>query len=459
MRTKIFFCMMLLCMLVGGCGGTEKQKDRVQENEVTEQDLDKEIEKDVTRKVKKILDDSEVIDTVTILENNMDKKAGNGNVLCKVVSKDEKVSYTRYFVAEVEYDEEETEWETGKLHEEQRDKWETHPLEGASFKEIKEGLFEYSNRFGTCVKSDDGMEWPLYPEYVKSVMVEKQETDVMSDIDVVSMKVFLGAGYIEAEGMIDVTYNYDFEEGAWKVASLVQDGEFSGKVAPEAEFDFTEADVFDDIMRDLQGQQIVYGTKYIGNGSVVMVDHSSEQKISVTKSDVSEYTMEGTIGEYGLSRTFNCSITLKKPTTVLVLKTEVYYYYADGWFKQDYPLEYTLEVVSVNDLVGKWAGTYNGSPYDGTSALEILELTADGKIVAVYTCKEEERSSQNKQMSYKVSGTIDFSTMFMDLTIEEWIEKPYNSGLYRDEVKGYIYIEEYKIEGVDHAGNIFTLKK
>ncbi len=224
------------------------------------------------------------------------------------------------------------------------------------------------------------------------------------------------------------------------------------------EFTLTKEDILTDIIGELGVREIVYGARKIGNGPIYMVDHSSEQNVSVTKSEVTDYVMKETASEEGF-RSFECSITLKKPTTVMRLKTNVYYYYADGWFKQEYPLEYILEAVSVENLKGKWTGTYNGSPYDGSSELEILESTEDGKIVAVYTCKADERSSRNKSMSYKMSGTIDFSTMFMELTIDEWIEKPYDSGLYSDIFKGYIFIDEYKIEGIDHDSNIYTVKK
>lgn len=70
---------------------------------------------------------------------------------------------------------------------------------------------------------------------------------------------------------------------------------------------------------------------------------------------------------------------------------------------------------SVN-IEGKWNGTYNGVGNKGKSSLKITEATKDGKIKGVYSYTPDKIDQYRKAGSYNVSGTIDMSSLIINLT-------------------------------------------
>ena len=85
-------------------------------------------------------------------------------------------------------------------------------------------------------------------------------------------------------------------------------------------------------------------------------------------------------------------------------------------------------------------------------AKESTEATKDGKVKGVYSYTPDKIDQYRKAGSYNVSGTIDMSSLIINLTEDN------NKNVFTD-ISAILYIEKSKIKGVGQKGYPIDLTK
>ena len=275
-------------------------------------------------------------------------------------------------------------------------------------------------------------EWEIKSSNIKNLSIKSQKTNIDERKDNVTVTLILDDDVLEAEGEINIGYIFDKK---WEVTAVSNEGEFKTTEKNECELKVRDSDLIDEIA---QKEIILFS------------DTSNSQTVSMAKSEISDFEVyKKTSENRGKARRFYCKGTLTKPNATIEFDTQVYYVYEGRWLLQ--PTIIKAELDSVN-IEGKWNGTYNGVGNKGKSSLKITEATKDGKIKGVYSYTPDKIDQYRKAGSYNVSGTIDMSSLIINLTEDN------NKNVFTD-ISAILYIEKSKIKGVGQKGYPIDLTK
>ena len=381
------------------------------------------IMKDIEPDVSKILSSDKKIDDIEILEYNIDNTKET-SISLRVKSSDEVAEYINYFIATYYYSSGDK-WVFDNVSQVDKDKSIATPKKGVNEEIIVSSLN------GEHVTINDE-EWEIKSSNIKNLSIKSQKTNIDERKDNVTVTLILDDDVLEAEGEINIGYIFDKK---WEVTAVSNEGEFKTTEKNECELKVRDSDLIDEIA---QKEIILFS------------DTSNSQTVSMAKSEISDFEVyKKTSENRGKARRFYCKGTLTKPNATIEFDTQVYYVYEGRWLLQ--PTTIKAELDSVN-IEGKWNGTYNGVGNKGKSSLKITEATKDGKIKGVYSYTPDKIDQYRKAGSYNVSGTIDMSSLIINLTEDN------NKNVFTD-ISAILYIEKSKIKGVGQKGYPIDLTK
>ena len=178
----------------------------------------------------------------------------------------------------------------------------------------------------------------------------------------------------------------------------------------------------------------------------------------MTEAEISDFEVyKESVESRGSIRRYFCKATLTKPNAKISLDTQIMYDYEGSWLLQ--PFVITAKVESV-DIEGKWNGTYTGTPYSGKASLDIEEVTEDGKVKGVYSYTPDTITKNSQAGSYKVSGTIDMTSLTMKLEAGDWVVKDSSAlSVTKIDITAVIDVENAEIEGLGQETSPFVVKK
>lgn len=256
--------------------------------------------------------------------------------------------------------------------------WIIRPLAGVSKDDIALSL---RNSSITITANDEF--WNFNDQTIKELNIEKQETDLNSQKDIVSVALTLDDKVMEASGVLDITYR--FVNGEWSMSSLSGNDSFTSSVKPGLDLNVNEAM----LLNLLDGEKFKFGAQ------------NDEQDITILKNQVSEFTIVSSeAGEKNTQKEYNITCTLTKANAVFLLDVSAQYSYNDQWNLK--PFSISAKCSSIN-ITGTWSGRceyhYNFSGYKGIGLLTINN--ENGVLSATYTCTPDKITSGDPIVSYK----------------------------------------------------------
>ena len=354
MRKRVVLGVMAL-MLIGsaGCSSVPKEKEIQEDLENYSENYSEE----------KFLSDGEVIDEIKIEDRDTNKKEKYDNVLCTVITEKNNISYEKE--VNLTYQKYEKDWELKDLSVNDSDAWIIKPLKGIGEKDIPSTLVAKE------VDVEGGV-WRIEDGEVKKVSIKKQETDLKEKTDKITMEVVLDSGVEQAIGTVVAEYEFEKE---WKLDSVSEKGNFKAEINADKALDIDE----EKLMKELNGQTFVIGTKESDTGNIItFVDTSNQQEIEVKKDAISDFKINSHESEdKGRNQIYKYSCKLSENSVEYGLTGEITYYYdyEDGWQIQPINIEYQLDSI---DITGEWTGTYLGVGDDkGKAVLNITQVEGD----------------------------------------------------------------------------------
>ncbi len=398
------------------------------------------IMKDIEPNLSEILSDDETLDDIEILDYYTDD-IKDTVIHIKSISSNDIAEYNRYLMVTYFYSSDDK-WVFGSVSQEDKDKSTAVPLKGVNEEIISASLRDDSVEI-------NGETWNFSESDIKNISIEKQETNLDKKEDKVTVNLSLDDKVQSADGKL--TANYYFDK-SWKLDSFKKDGEFKINEKKDCELNITDEDLLSEMVKndiklfeDTPDDEIV-----IGNSNI--------QTISMSKDEISDFEVYKESSKHkGTSRQYYCRATLTKPNAVIKIDCKINYIYEGSWLLQ--PTTITAKLDSI-DIEGKWNGTYTGAGNSGKSFLQITESTQDGKITGVYSYTPDKIDEYRQAGSYKVSGTIDMSSMIMNLTAGDWVNKDSSAlSITKNDITAILYINESEIDGLGQEGYPFVLKK
>lgn len=296
--------------------------------------------------------------------------------------------------------------------------------------------------------------WRIEDGEVKKVSIKKQETDLKEKTDKITMEVVLDSGVEQAIGTVVAEYEFEKE---WKLDSVSEKGNFKAEINADKALDIDE----EKLMKELNGQTFVIGTKESDTGNIItFVDTSNQQEIEVKKDAISDFKINSHESEdKGRNQIYKYSCKLSENSVEYGLTGEITYYYdyEDGWQIQPINIEYQLDSI---DITGEWTGTYLGVGDDkGKAVLNITQVEGD-KIIGTYSYTPNEVSTYIQPGSYNVAGTFDSTSMTMKLQAGDWITKPDKASPFEKlDITAVYYVNDKKIKGLGQSENVFEVTK
>ena len=257
-----------------------------------------------------VIDETEIIDEIEIVERNVYEDSKEDWICCKVESNDGWISYTRYFKVLYRYDDYDKEWTYSTMSEDNDELWTKKPIKGVGEETILYDLYEK-----WVIASDEF--WGIWKSNVKEMTVEKQETNLETYTDVVTISLVLEEGIQEAKGQLVLTYKFDDE---WQFEEMSGEEEFEAITKPEMALNVTE----EDLMAEIVKCEFEYGTSRL-------------QTIEINASEVTEFGIDSHIcTEKGTWERYDCSLKIINIHGEFDAKAIVIYKYmgSDGWTLQ-----------------------------------------------------------------------------------------------------------------------------
>ena len=365
---------LIFIMLLGGCGNTVKNEKQIL------LDLESNLQADYFAENEKIIE-------VKIDKRQTEKDTKQDTVWCTIQTEDEKCAYEKNLVLTYTLYSEGG-WMLDDVSVNNRSEWSIIPITGASSEEISASLN------GINVTADNDI-WQVTPNKIRSISIDKQETDLEAETDVVTLSLIIEDLVEEASGQLVIHYIFDDK---WVIDSISGNENFKAALKPGLAVNMTEENLADAIT----GQFFTYGT----------------QKITVNEKEVSDFAIESQkASSKGTVQQYYCSCTLTKSHAVFALEIEISYRYSEEWKIQ--PISISADCISV-EIGGNWSGT---NVYGRICELNVIEMDADGNISGTYSDKGD---SNREGYSYYVTGKIDQNTLVMSLEAGDMIgEKPY----------------------------------
>lgn len=362
------------------------------------------------------------VDSITVLEHNLDKDKGRDDVRVQVNTNDGKIAYTRFYEATYFYNAEKKQWSMKDLREYDEGKGERTPLTGVDQKEV------ISHLSGIEVVADNER-WGITEDSV-AVSIEAQETDLEAGTDSVTANVVIDDDVKQASGQLIMTFKFDKR---WKLQSISGEDSFSTSVKPGRDLKVPDEEL----------AALIQELEYAG------------QSITVTKSEVSDIVVTASDeSNKGKVRTFEYNFVLTKPAATLHVNATAEYKYTEmGWTLGNTSAE--AELTSVIDLGGTWKGTMEGY-YKGNLTLSISNTAQSGASSVSGTLGSI--PDRGDPGSYNVAGTFDAYTLRLDLRAGDWIEKTRDSYAMKN-VNAVLDINTGELQGTACWNAKFTANK
>lgn len=409
--TAIMVCVL---MLLTGCSGKISKET---------------VRRDIEPIVSEILSSDQTIDDIEILEYKSDEKKDT-SVSIKVMSSDNVAEYTDYFMATYLYSADK-EYVFDTAFQVDKDKSTVTPIKGVNQDVITSSLKDKPIGIG---------EETWYLNDVTDVTIESQDTNLKEKTDTVTVSLTANDKVQLAKGKLKLEYEFTDK---WELNNVSQDGEFTVSDKPDCALEITDEDLLAELVK---------------NEVTICADTSNSQTLTMTEAEISDFEVYDKItGERGSLRRYFCKATLIKPNAKISLDAQIMYVYEDSWLLQ--PVVITAKVESV-DIEGKWNGTYTGTPYSGKASLDIEEVTADGKAKGVYSYTPDTITKNSKAGSYKVSGSIDMTSLTMKLDAGDWVVKDLSAlSVTKTDITAVMDLENAEIEGLGQENSPFVVKK
>lgn len=389
------------------------------------------IMQDIEPKVSQVLSSDEIIDDIEILEYNTDNEKET-SISLKVKSSDDVAEYINYFMATY-YCSADDKWIFDTVSQVDKNKSTAVPKKGVNEEIITASL----NGQSVAINSEN---WTIDSKNIQNLTIESQKTNLDEKQDDVTVSFTLDDSVEKAEGKLIINYIFDKE---WKLKSVSQEGEFKVSEKPKCALDITDKDLISEIVK--KEVTLFEGT-------------SNSQTLSMAETEISDFEVCKELSEVrGTLRKYYCKGALTKSNAKINFDAEVQYIYEGSWLIQ--PITITAELDSI-DIKGEWNGTYQGVPDDGKSSLKITEVTQDGKVKGVYSYTPDKTDKYRQAGSYNVSGTIDMSSLIMNLAAGDWVvEDPSAMSITKVDITAMVDINESEIEGLGQMGYPFVLTR
>ncbi len=358
---------------------------------------------------KELISSTEKIKSIEITEERKDKNTKETTVTCIVITEDEKCSYEKEATLIYRQDK-----EKGKVLEQAyfngEQAWTVNPLVGVSKEQIIEDLADIPFTAGGETS------WYITKENVSSFSIEKQNTKLEGKKDSLKVALKIDDAVQQANGTIQLEYSFDRE---WKLDKVLGNEEFKAEWKPGMEFNITE----EMLLSILDQKKFTYGVKNV-----------NQQDILINKNELSDFSIANqTTTEKGTIITTECVITLKKNHASFSINAKIQYRYDEKWDLANCEIGAKCTAVSIT---GTWAGV--GPFFDDPRIIKIESIDEKGGLVGTYT-----GTTSNKEFSYRVSGTLDFNSLFVKLEGGEMLTakprtsfKPYSISVFIDIEKG-----------------------
>lgn len=411
---SITVIMVCVLMLLTGCSGKISKET---------------IRQDIEPIVSEILSSDQTIDDIEILEYKSDEKKDT-SVSIKVMSSDDVAEYTDYFMATYLYSADK-EYVFDTAFQVDKDKSTVTPIKGVNQDVITSSLKDKPIGIGKET-------W--YLNYVTDVTIESQDTNLKEKTDTVTVSLTANDKVQQAKGKLKLEYEFTKK---WELNNISQDGEFTVSDKPDCALDITDEDLLAELVK---------------NEVTICADTSNSQTLTMTEAEISDFEVYDKItGERGSLRRYFCKATLTKPNAKISLDAQIMYVYEGSWLIQ--PVVITAKVESV-DIEGKWNGTYTGTPYSGKASLDIEEVTEDRKVKGVYSYTPDTITKNSKAGSYKVSGSIDMTSLTMKLDAGDWVVKDSSAlSVTKTDITAVMDLENAEIEGLGQENSPFVVIK
>ncbi len=409
--TAVMVCVL---MLLTGCSGKISKET---------------VRQDIEPIVSEILSSDQTIDDIEILEYKSDEKKDT-SVSIKVMSSNDVAEYTDYFTATYFYSADK-EYVFDTVFQVDKDKSTITPIKGVNQDIITSSLKDTPIGVG---------EETWYLNNVTDVTIESQDTNLKENTDTVTVSLTVNDKVQQAKGKLKLEYEFT---NKWELTNVSQDGEFTASDKPDCALEITDEDLLAELVK---------------NKVTICADTSNSQTLAMTEAEISDFEVYDEItGERGSLRKYFCKATLTKSNTKISLDAQIMYVYDGSWLLQ--PVVITAKVESV-DIEGEWNGTYTGTPFSGKASLDIEEVTEDGKVKGVYSYTPDTITKNNQAGSYKVSGTIDMTSLTMKLDAGDWVVKDSSAlSVTKTDITAVMDLENAEIEGLGQEKSPFVVKK
>lgn len=417
MRKRIAsFTAVMVCvlMLLTGCSGKISEET---------------IRQDIEPIVSEILSSDQTIDDIEILEYKSDEKKDT-SVSIKVMSSDDVAEYTDYFMATYLYSADK-EYVFDTVFQVDKDKSTITPIKGVTQEIAISSLKSKSIGVG---------EETWYLNDVTDVTIESQDTNLKEKTDTVTVSLTVNDKVQQAKGKLKLEYEFTDE---WELTNVSQDGEFTVSDKPDCALEITDEDLLAELIK---------------NEVTICADTSNSQTLTMTEAEISDFEVyKESVEARGSTKRYFCKATLTKPNAKISLDAQIMYVYEGSWLLQ--PVVITAKVESI-DIEGEWNGTYTGTPFSGKASLDIEEVTEDGKVKGVYSYTPDTITKNNQAGSYKVSGTIDMTSLTMNLDAGDWVVKDSSAlSVTKIDITAVMDLENAEIEGLGQETSPFVVKK
>ncbi|MCM1127055.1 MAG: hypothetical protein NC429_11355 [Lachnospiraceae bacterium] len=383
--------------------------------------------------------EGEEIQEIVIEKRQTDKKQKEDTVWCTIKTAKEGILYQKQVI--LTYGLYDKGWMLDDLMVNDPSQWILTPLEGINEDNVAVSLYGKSVTI-------DGEEWNITNGQIKNISVSKHETDLANEKDVVTAEVTIEEEVEEAKG--ELTIEYLFGRG-WIINSISVNKDFVTSIKPESALDVTD----EDLIAQVSGQSFVLrepDTSYIWTLEETM------HTVTINSNEISYFTIDNQESlSKGTKQIYHCQCSLIKPHVTFKLEIEIPYRYDSGeWDLQSITITPQCEKL---DIVGEWTGTYTDTPFGGKAVLNITSADENGFITAVYSYYPEERDKYTAPGSYSVSGTINMSTLDMNLIAGDWIEEPSRIRIWNEklDVVATLCVDEAAVKGTGQGSNPFVV--
>lgn len=346
--------------------------------------------------------ENEQIVEVNIDKRETKKKEKSDMVWCTVKTEDEKCSYEKNLVLTYNlYDKDG--WILDNVSVNSRSEWNIMPLIGADNDEI------ISSLNGVNVTADNEL-WYIKKDNIKNISVDKHETDLEAETDIVTVTLTIDDLVEEASGQLVISYT--FNNGNWIMDSLSGNENFAAATKSGFALNVTE----ETLINELDGKTFKYG-----------MTANDSQTITINKSEISDFSIERQeSSSKGTDQNYYCECILKKPHAEFALSMEVHYSYSEEWNLQS--ISTTANCTSMN-VEGEWTGTYRRVAGGGSAVINISAVDDNGLLIGTfkYTPNRVDRYSQPG--SYNITGEMNLATMYIHFTAGEWVDYPGKNSL------------------------------